>query len=157
MDKWRRAKSRRHGRRGKGDINSSCYQFNSRGSEENPQTEITPSLPSSVLTPSSFPSHLSFPSLWDAVRRIAIITTRFMCCGHCVYRLWMFLVLLCFRVPGDTGRSFETGSGIISSDKWRLKVLRRGLIFFFLFFVSVKLVLPPLIDTVCTVKCRDFI
>lgn len=146
MGKWKRGTSGRQ--QDKGAINfMRCYQLNSRGSgREIPQPETTPSLLSSLVISSSF----SLLSLW----RIAIITTTFMCCGHCVYRLRKFLVTEFQSFPQQTQREALSPTGIISSGKCRLKELRRGWLCVFFSFLSVKLVLPPLIDTGCTVKCR---
>lgn len=90
---------------------------------------------SSLLSSELFPSLLSFPHF--AVRRIAIVSSRLMCCGHCVYRLRMFLV---FAERLETQREALRPTGIISSDKWRPKVLGRGLIVGF-FSLSLSLAL----------------
>lgn len=94
----------------------SCYHLRSRGSgKENPNWN-DPLSP--VLCTHSFivslPSLLSSP--WDAVWRIAIVSTGLMCCGHCVYRLRMFLV---FSERLETQREALRLAGIISSDDWR--------------------------------------
>lgn len=81
---------------------------------------------------------LLFPTLGCCVDHIH---QSIMCCGQCVYRLWMFPVLLqsAWRHGGEALRP----AGIISSDEWRLKVLGWGLIVC-VFSLSVKLILPSL-------------